>query len=80
MRLKGTEYGCSPIVRIVRISRMLLAEETFAVLGGYDMKISKSEMTGIASGPNLPSSVYVQKSRACDSSQFAYVKIFCINN
>jgi hypothetical protein len=50
---------------------MPLAEETLAVLGGesgYDLKISKSEGTlsdaapsGIASGPNLPSSVYFQK-------------------
>jgi hypothetical protein len=45
MRLKRTEYGCSPIVRIFRT---LLVEEAFAILGGesgYDLKISKSEMT-----------------------------------
>ena len=44
MRLKRAEYGCSPIVRIFR---MLLAEEAFAVLGGefgYDLGIRKLEM------------------------------------
>jgi hypothetical protein len=67
MRLKRTEYGCSPIVRIFR---MLLAEETFAVLGGesgYDLGISKSEIT-ISDAPCLVLQVgliwlhqYVQK-------------------
>jgi hypothetical protein len=45
MRLKRTEYGCSPIVRFFPT---LLPEETFAVLeeeSEYDLKISKSGMT-----------------------------------
>jgi hypothetical protein len=42
MRLKRTEYGCSPIVSFFP---MLLPEEMFAVLEGeseYDLKISKA--------------------------------------